>query len=111
MNTRTKLATPAILSIGLVTALSISTATSIVTPAFAKKKHCDKIDTGCDTKTAKNHQNLLNGNNSSKQSDLGQSDSKIVHKESDLNGSQTEVENSTSSTSSESGNPFVLAGM
>jgi hypothetical protein len=52
MNTQTKTAMLTILSIGMLTALTLSTLTFGVSPAFAKKKHCDKSDNGCDAKKA-----------------------------------------------------------
>ncbi len=52
MNTQTKTAMLAILSIGMLTALTLSTLTFAVNPAFAHKKHCDKSDNGCDAKKA-----------------------------------------------------------
>jgi len=52
MNTQTKTAMLAILSIGMLTALTLSSLTFAVNPAFAHKKHCDKSDNGCDAKKA-----------------------------------------------------------
>ena len=52
MNTQTKTAMLAILSIGMLTALTLSTLTFAVNPASAHKKHCDKSDNGCDSKKA-----------------------------------------------------------
>lgn len=54
MNTQTKTAMLTILSIGLLTALTLSTLTFGVSPAFAHKKHCDKSDNGCDAKKSMN---------------------------------------------------------
>jgi len=113
MNTRTKLAMLAILSVAMLTAITMTSVTSLITPVFAKKKHCDKSDSECDTITAKNDENLLTANDSSVQSDQVQNDSNIIDEdeESNSDGFQTEVDNSTSSTNLQSGDPFSLAGM
>jgi hypothetical protein len=50
MNIQTKTAMLTILSIGLLSALTLSTLTLGVSPAFAHKKKCDKTDNGCDAK-------------------------------------------------------------
>ena len=56
----------AILSLTLLTAITVASGTSLVTPVFAKKKHCDKSDS---LLFAKNDKNLSNANNPSTQSD------------------------------------------
>ena len=106
MNTRTKLAMLAILSVAMLTAITMTSVTSLITPVFAKKKHCDKSDSECDTKTAKNDENLLTANDPSIQQDRMQNDSNIIDEESSIDGSQITVDNSTSSA-----DPFSLAGM
>lgn len=114
MDNRTKVTILAILSIGILTAITMSTLTSSVTPTFAKKKSCDKTDTDCDTKTSKNQKYLLGGNESSIRSDHGENDSNIVDEEITLDESQIAVDNSTSSSSMSStieGSPFALPTM
>lgn len=101
----------AILSVAILTAITVTSVTSLVPPVFAKKKHCDKSDGGCDIKTAKNDKNLLNANDPSAQSDQSQNDSNIIDEESNLDGAQTETDNSTSSIDSQAVDPFSLVGM
>ena len=98
MNTQTKTAMLAILCIGMLTALTLSTLTFAVNPAFAKKKHCDKADNGCDAKKSKKNQD----------------DSKKISKDEaqrGINTSRVEIDNSTLPINSQSENPFSLAGM
>lgn len=71
MNTQTKTAMLAILSIGMLTALTLSTLTFAVNPAFAHKKHCDKSDNGCDAKKAE-EQNDSNKTNKDQTQDKSQ---------------------------------------
>lgn len=97
MNTQTKTAMLAILCIGMLTALTLSTLTFAMNPAFAKKKHCDKADNGCDAKKSKN-----------------QDDSKKISTDEaqrGMNTSRVEIDNSTLPINSQSENPFSLAGM
>lgn len=106
MNTRTKLAMLAMLSVAMLTAITMTSITSLITPVFAKKKHCDQSDSECSTKTARNDANLLTANGPSIQQDHMQNDSSIIDEESSVNGSQITADNSTSSA-----DPFSLAGM
>jgi hypothetical protein len=110
MSTGIKLAMILILSVGMLTALTMLTSNSGLTPAFAKKKHCDKLNTGCDSITSSNRQYLLRGNESStsRQTDLGQNDSNIVDEPTTLEDSQTQIDNSNSSKTTKSGDPFQL---
>ncbi|MEP6576716.1 MAG: hypothetical protein ABJB85_09840 [Nitrososphaerota archaeon] len=94
MNTQTKTAMLAILCIGMLTALTLSTLTLAVNPAFAKKKHCDKTDNGCDAiKSEKN-----------------QDESKKTSAD-ETTRSQAEIDNSTLPIASQSENPFALVGI
>lgn len=97
-----------ILSIGILTASTLLTSGYGVTPAFAKKKHCDKHDNGCDTITSTNRQYLSGGNETSTsgQADLGQNDSNNVDEPTTLDNSKTSIDNSKSSNTNLSGNPF-----
>ena len=52
--------------------------TSLVIPVFAKKKHCNKSDSTCDTKTA--------GDGTATQGDDSNNDSNIIDEDSDLDG-------------------------
>ena len=54
MNTETKLAMLALISVSMLTAIIVMSVTSLVIPAFAIKEHCDKSDSICDIKTAEN---------------------------------------------------------
>lgn len=98
MNTQTKTAMLAILCIGMLTALTLSTLTLAVNPAFAKKKHCDKTDNRCDTiKAEKKHD-----------------DSKKTIEDDakgSINKSQAQVDNSTLPIDSQSEDPFGLVGI
>lgn len=106
MNTRTKLA-----MLAMLTAITMTSVASLITLVFAKKKHCDKSDSGCDIKTAKNDKNLSNANSPSTQSDQSQNDSNIIDEESNLEEARTEIDNSTSSIHSQAADPFSLVGM
>ena len=111
MNTEIKLAMLAILSLTLLTAITVASGTSLVTPVFEKIKHCEKSDSGCDIRTAKNDKNLSNANNPSTQSDQSQNDSNIIDEEGNLEEAQSETDNSTSSIDSQAADPFSLVGM
>jgi hypothetical protein len=98
MNTQTKTAMLAILSIGMLTALTLSTLTFAVNPAFAKKKHCDKTDNSCDAIKAEKKKD----------------DSKKTNEDEtqrSINKSQAETDNSTLPIDSQSENPFALVGI
>jgi hypothetical protein len=98
MNTQTKTAMLAILCIGMLTALTLSTLTLAVNPAFAKKKHCDKTDNGCDAIKVEKKQD----------------DSKKTNEDEtqrSINRSQAELDNSTLPIDSLSENPFALVEM
>ena len=92
MNTQTKTAMLAILSIGMLTALTLSSLTFAVNPAFAHKKHCDKSDNGCDAKKAekKNDSNKTNKD----------------HTQASLDGSQVQLP-----ANSQIEDPFALTGI
>lgn len=114
MDTRTKVAFLVMLSVGMLMAVAMSTVASSVTPAFAKKKECDRTEDGCDAKTLKNQKYLLGGNESTTRSDHGENDSNIVDEKTTLDESHIEVDNSTSSSSTSStieGSPFALPTM
>ena len=98
MNTQTKTAMLAILCMGMLTALTLSTLTLAVNPAFAKKKHCDKTDNGCDAiKSEKNK-------DESKKTSADDTRRSITR-------SQAEIDNSTLPIDSQSENPFALVGI
>ena len=67
--------------------------TSLVIPAFATKKHCNKSDGTCDIKSAED--------GPATQDDGSNNDSNIIDEDSDLDGYQTEPDNSTSSINSQ----------
>ena len=98
MNTQTKTAMLATLCIGMLTALTLSTLTFAVNPAFAKKKHCDKAENGCNAIKSKKNQD----------------DSKKISADEaqrGINTSRAEIDNSTLPIDSQSENPFALAGI
>lgn len=98
MNTQTKTAMLAILCIGMLTALTLSTLTLAVNPAFAKKKHCDKTDNGCDTIKAEKKQD---------------DSKKTIEDEAkgSINRAQAQVDNSTLPIDSLSEDPFAIVGI
>jgi hypothetical protein len=98
MNTQTKTAMLAILCIGMLTALTLSTLTLAVNPAFAKKKHCDKTDNGCDAIKSEKNQD------ESKKTSADETQRSITR-------SQAEIDNSTLPIASQSENPFALVGI
>ena len=98
MNTQTKTAMLAILCIGMLTAVTVSTLTFAVSPVFAKKKDCDKSDNDCDAIKAKNKQNDSNKTNKD-------------DAQASLDKSQVQVDNSTLPTDSQPENPFALTGI
>jgi hypothetical protein len=98
MNTQTKTAMLAILCIGMLTALTLSTLTLAVNPAFAKKKHCDKPDNGCDATKSKKNQD------ESKKSSADETEGSIT-------SSKAKIDNSTLPIDLESENPFALVGI
>ena len=98
MNTQTKTAMLAILCIGILTALTLSSLTLAVNLAFAKKKHCDKTDNGCDAiKSEKNK-------DESKKTSVDDTQRSMTR-------SQAEIDNSTLPIASQSENPFALVGI
>jgi hypothetical protein len=98
MNTQTKTAMFAILCIGMLTALTLSTLTLAVNPALAKKKHCDKTDKGCDAIKSEKNQD------ESKKTSADDTQRSITK-------SQAEIDNSTLPIDSQSENPFALVGI
>ena len=77
--------------------------TSLVIPVFATKKHCDKSDSTCDIKTAED--------GTATQGDESYTDSNIIDEDSDLDGYQTEADNSTSSINSQDDDQFSPVGV
>lgn len=59
-NIQVKMAVLVILSIGMVTAFTISSLTATENSAFAKKKHCEKSHKGCDDAKVDNKQSAQN---------------------------------------------------
>ena len=101
LNTETKLAMLALISVSMLTA--VISVTSLVIPVFATKKHCNKSDSTCDIKTA------MDG--TATQGDESNNDSNIIDEDSDLDGYQTEADNSTSSIDSQTADQFSLVGI
>ena len=90
----------ALISVSMLTA--VISVTSLVIPVFATKKHCNKSDSTCDTKTAEDGTTIQGDSNN---------DSNIIDEDSDLDGYQTEADNSTSSITSQDGDQFSLVGV
>ena len=94
----------AILSLTLLTAITVASGTSLVTPIFAKKKHCDKSDLTCHVK--------ITQESPATQDNGSHTDSNIIDEDSDPDeyGYQTEPDSSTSLISTLDGDQFSLAG-
>ena len=95
-----------ILAIGMITALTVSPFTVI--SASAKKRHCDKTDTGCESIKVENKQSSLDGNQSSIPTAHGENDSNMVDEPTSLDESKIQLNNSSSSIDSQTENPFAL---
>lgn len=67
-------------------------------PAFAKKKHCDKTENGCDAIKSEKNQD------ESKKTSADETQRSITR-------SQAEIDNSTLPIASQSENPFALVGI
>jgi hypothetical protein len=87
----------------MITAITVMSVTSLVIPVFASKKHCNESDSTCDTKTAEG--------GTATQGDESNNDSNIIDEDSDLDGYQTEADNSTSSIDSQTADQFSLVGI
>ena len=86
----------------MLTAITVMSLVSLVIPAFASKKHCNKSSSTRDTKTA------VDGTATQGESN---NDSNIIDEDSDLDGYQTEPDNSTSSINSQDGDQFSPVGV
>jgi hypothetical protein len=104
MRTTTKLTLLVMLSVGMLTAVAMSTITSSINSAYAKKNSCDETDTedgSCQAKVLRNERYLRgdgNGNESATRNDRGENDSNIVDEQISVDESETQLQNSTSST-------------
>jgi hypothetical protein len=92
----------ALISVSMLTAIMVISPASLVKPVFATKKHCNKSDSTCDIKTAED--------GTPTQGDLN-NDSNIIDEDSDLDGYQTEPDNSTSSINSLDADQFSPVGV
>ena len=93
-----------LISVSMFTAIMLMSATSLIIPAFAKKKHCDKSDLTCHVK--------ITQESPATQDNGPYTDSNIIDEDSDPDeyGYQTEPDSSTSSISTLDGDQFSLAG-
>ena len=85
----------------MLTAIAVISVMSLVIPVFATKKHCNKSESTCDIKTA--------GDGTA--TDESYTDSNIIDEDSDLDGYQTEADNSTSSINSQDADLFSPVGI
>ena len=92
----------ALISVSMYTAMILMSATSLIIPAFAKKKHCDKSDLTCLVKIAQE--------SPATQDNVSYTDSNIIDEDSNSDGYQTEPDSSTSSISTLDEDQFSLAG-
>ena len=83
----------ALISVSMFTAIMLMSATSLIIPAFAKKKHCDKSDLTCHVKIAQE--------SPATQDNVSYTDSNIIDEDSNSDGYQTEPDSSTSSINSQ----------
>ena len=93
----------ALISVSMLTAIIVMSVRSLVIPVFAIKEHCNKSDSTCDNKTAEN--------SPATQEDEPYTDSNIIDEDSDMDGYQTEADNSTSSINSQDGDQFSPVGV
>ena len=95
----------ALISVSMYTAMILMSATSLIIPAFAKKKHCDKSDLTCHVKIAQE--------SPATQDNVSYTDSNIIDEDSDPDeyGYQTEPDNSTSSINSLDADQFSPVGV
>jgi hypothetical protein len=103
------------LSVGMLTAVALSTITSSVNSVYAKKNRCDEPDTedsSCQAKILGNKKYLRgdgNGNESATRSDHGENDSNIVDEQIIVDDSEMQLQNSTLPNIAPPGNsPFSL---
>ena len=94
----------ALISVSMFSAIMLMSATSLIIPVFAKKKHCDKSDLTCHVK--------ITQENPATQDNGPYTDSNIIDEDSDPDeyGYQTEPDSSTSLISTLDGYQFSLAG-
>lgn len=94
----------ALISVSMVTAITLTSATSLILPAFATKKHCDKSDLTCHVK--------ITQDSPAKQGNGLYTDSNIIDEDSDPDeyGYQTEPDSSTSSINPQDTNQFSPTG-
>ena len=93
----------ALISVSILTAITAMSVKSLVIPVFATKKHCSKSDSTCNIKTA------VDG--TATEGDESNNDSNIIDEDSDLDGYQTEADNSTSSINSQDMDQFSPVGI
>ena len=84
-------------------AIALTSATSLIMPAFATKKHCNKSDLTCHVK--------ITQDSPASQDNGSYTDSNIIDEDSNSDGYQTEPDNSTSSITSQYGDQFSLVGV
>jgi hypothetical protein len=104
MRTTTKLTLLVMLSVGMLTAVAMSTITFSVNSVYAKKNSCDETDSednSCQAKILGNKKYLRgdgNGNESATRSDHGENDSNIVDEQIIIDDSEMQLQNTTSAT-------------
>ena len=92
-----------LISVSMLTAITVMSVTSLVIPVFATKKYCNKSDGTCNIKTTED--------GTANQGDESNNDSNIIDEDSDLDGYQTEADNSTSSINSHDVDQFSPVGV
>ena len=85
------------------TAITLTSVTSLIIPAFATKKHCDKSDLTCHVK--------ITQDSPATQDNGSYTDSNIIDEDSNSDGYQTEPDSSTSSINPQDEDQFSLVGI
>ena len=95
----------ALISVSMFIAIALTSATSLIMPAFGTKKHCDKSDLTCHVK--------ITQENTATQDNGPYTDSNIIDEDSDPDeyGYQTEPDSSTSSINSQDEDQFSPVGI
>jgi type II secretory pathway pseudopilin PulG len=99
MRTTTKQTLLVMLCVGMLTAVAMTTITSSVNQAYAKKKSCDESKTedgSCQAKILENERHLRDdGDQSTTRSDHGENDSNIVDEQISEDQSEIQLQNSS----------------
>jgi hypothetical protein len=93
----------ALISVSMLTTIAVMSVRSLVIPVIATKNHCNRSEGTCDIKTAEDV--------TTTQENESNNDSNIIDEDSDLEGYQTEANNSTSAINSLDSDQFSPIGV